>query len=411
MGSTNSRRHFLGAAGVGLLGAGLGYGLREALSSQPAPTGSHTQIPDLALFSSAPQEVAHAVSLGALQRQLRQANGRADSPERVLVGLNRIFGFVTDAEGDVILYGQAASGPPIETDCLVVALRNAYKVSPVYNGAPGCTINPRPGDDPWTIQRVRVFGMPANCRMAARHVALDYELKKIGAAVIKEPEIRSAFEILRTSAVCEERQDRSRSVVHRYWFYPLLPPAPRFERGEGAVRILAPTGVQLLTEQEFLDRRGERTGATEATPEAQEFAAQVTAALAGGKIPRYVRLVNDFRVVELAKLMRYMEVPVRQLAYFLESYDLEDVDAPRFVGGIIRKDEGMAICDAAITERPGAIECQQSQTTYRYEYRGGVEVRIELQSNDIREADSELSLLRDRILTSRPTRKAVSWDV
>lgn len=403
-----NRRHFLSTVGAGIAGTGLGYGFKGWFRQGLAPARPSSPSP-MKRASAETQQVCWAVSLRILQRSLRSA---ADRQRGSLGGLAQIYGFVEDSNDDVILYGSSSSGHSVGTDCFVVALRNAYKVSAQYQGAPGCTIDPIPGNDPWTIQEVKVLGMPADCPMAARHVALDYELKKVGASVVKVPGIRSTFELLQSAAVCDSAREQTQSIAHRYWFYPLLPASPRYERSEGVVRILAPTGVQLLTERQFLDSRGQRTGATQARPEAEGFASGFTAMLASGTVPRYAALVEDFRVIELAKLMRYAEVPEHRLDFFLWDYTLATVKTPRYVGGVIREEGGMAVCNAAISEQRGAVECRQERRSYRYEYRGGVEARIEMHAaNFSMDKPDVLRALRAAVLSSRPSRDSLSWPV
>jgi hypothetical protein len=135
-----------------------------------------------------------AVSLRTFQARLASPGAAGAS----LAGLTCIQGFTSDA-GEVILVGERnRRQPAIETDCLAIALRNAYSISTDYEGIPGCTIDPRVGDDPWLVQDVHVFGMPHSCAMSSRFVALDYEVKQTGVGTgPSELGVRSAFDIQR----------------------------------------------------------------------------------------------------------------------------------------------------------------------------------------------------------------------
>ena len=70
-------------------------------------------------------------------------------------------------------------------------------------------------------------------------------------------------------------------MTHRWWFYPQSPAeGPRFLADAHSALILRPVQVQLLTEQEFLDRTGQRTGASPAMPFAEQFAREFSQRLA-----------------------------------------------------------------------------------------------------------------------------------
>jgi len=104
-------------------------------------------------------------------------------------------------------------------------------VGSVERGAPGCSIDPRPGEDPWSIQDVTVFGIPPRSSMAARFVSLDYELKKAGAGITMDGTklLPSLFDLKRDAqALCTRAPDAGQNTAesHRLWFFPLLPSLP-----------------------------------------------------------------------------------------------------------------------------------------------------------------------------------------
>jgi hypothetical protein len=247
--------------------------------------------------------------------------------------------------------------------------------------------------------------------MAARHVSLDYELKRVGAGIqgADGKILPSAFELENQGGPCASSGEHSISIAHRYWFFPKTPERPRFERDRQTATILRPIGVQLLTEQEFLNRRGERTGATEADPAAQQFADAVTALLESDKVARYSQIVHDFRVIELARLMRFCGVAQSSLSFLLSNYELKRVEVPSHVGGVRREEKGTTVCKTTITETVSAINSVEDTSEYSYEYRGGVEAKVEVAEADATPRD--LGSLRRRVLDSKPSSGAISWEI
>ena len=123
------------------------------------------------------------------------------------------------------------------------------------------------------------------------------------------------------------------------------------------------------------------------------------------RVRRYARLTADFRLVELAKLIHFEKISAENLGYYLEDHPLDKMATPRYVGGIIRSENGEVICDATVVEKMGQIQCKQRTVSYRTEYRGGVEVRIDVAQEDFRPRPSQaLSTMRGGILASRPAR-------
>lgn len=356
-----------------------------------------------------------AVSLSALQAGLYNDGKERDSA-RTVPGPNQLLGFVRSEDGDIILFGFSdPERPPVEVDALAVALRNAYEVEKTYEGDPGCTIDPREGDDSWKLQDVRVFAMPHNCRVAARHVKLDAELKWAGAGIRSQSDlpIESAFDILRKRSPICGGSDGSRGVFyHRFWFYPLQASTPRFTRCRQNVRILIPVGVQLLTEQEFRDQQGRRVGATEASADAQTFSAQVTRLLGSTQVWRYMELVNDFRIIEVARLMRFVEIEDARLKYFLEEHRLDSIDVPQVLPGVEREEHGSATCEATSKRVAQGVEFSQRTENYQHTYRGGVEARVVVDGPAFAPKEScDLIGVRDSIMAARPNIRSVSWTV
>lgn len=416
---TMTRRSVL--RGAGTLGVRLALSVAALVPPGMTP-GASGRAQDAGAL---PIQPTLALSLIRLQQQVAvlQRAGRA-IPDRLaqLGGVNRIQGVMSAPDGELILLGSRdAKAPRLDLESLVVALRNAYRVSPAYQGAPGCTIDPWTGEgDPWAIQRVTVTGMPPRLAMAARHVALDYELKKVSAGIVALGHgVTSLYELRRdTAPLCAAQQEHetAQTITHRFWFFPRYPPAPRFVQDAETVLILRPVEVQLLTEREFLDQAGRRQGAAPASPAAERFAGSITRLLATTARDDYTRLVQDFRLVEVAQLLRWRGLPAARLQYLLADYPLTEVSVPRFVGGIRREERGEMVCDTAISEQqlPQGTRVSSRQRVARYHYvsRGGVEARVRLRrAHFVPARAGALARLRQRVLASRPSPRAILWPI
>lgn len=409
------RRTFL-SAGVFAAGAVTGR-LCSWLSAKPRQPRTQLGRPQL--------DVRLALSLVQYQRELRAALSTGTPPPdpiRTLHGLNHIVGILRTGDGDILLVGSHDSAvPDMELDDLLVTLRNAYAVGPEFQGVIGCTIDPTPGvSDPWRVQIAKVFGMPDTAPMGARHVAIDYELKKIAAGLFSlEPRVPSVFETARSAAApCQAGHENGgpQSATHRFWFTPRYPDSrPRFvDDGAHGVWIRNPILVQVQSEEEFL-QSGQRISAGPPHPAAVKFAASVTDLLATDDVPRYSRLRSDFRLVEVARLMRYQKVPVEQLRYLLSEAPLGSVPAPSKVGGIRREESGEAVCDVRMIEHTGprgrAVEMREDVVHYRQEFRGGVDADVKIEATDFgRTRDTSLAQLAGRVMRSRP-QAAAAWGV
>lgn len=358
-----------------------------------------------------------ALSLKALQAQAALISTPSGAI-RTLAGINEIHGFLMEQDGEVILIGSRnATVPLLHIDDLVVAVRNAYQVSGEYQGIIGCTIDPWVGqEDPWRIQHVTVFGMP-NSRMAYRHVGIDYELKKISSGLMVLDRVPSVWGMIReASPICQQGRESQIDATHRFFFYPRYPEAPRFKQDKNGVIILRPVGVQLLTEREFLDQRGERTHGEKATPQAEQFAQQITDLLETNKIRNYSQLRNDFRVIEVAKLLRFKKVAPGFLRFLLYDYQLSEVSVPSYVGGIHREEHGEAVCENQITEShvPQGIQVSAKAqiSGYHLSSRGGVEAKVKLSPRQfIEDEGGHLAELRRRVRSSRPDPTSLAWTI
>jgi hypothetical protein len=400
--SNDTRRDWLIRAG--LLATGFLAG-RYAPRSAKQPLQS-------AAAAAYPRHSCIALSLAELQRRARAVRNRGKllSEEiTTLASLNSIHGF-TVHNSDVILLGSCLpQGPVMHIDDLMVALRSAWRTDSVYNQPPGCTIDPRMGDaDPWAIHDVKVLGQPS-CRMARRHVALDYELKRAGAGLVVLGAVRSSFDIQEhQKPLCEYKGERATSVTSRYWFCTKYPVEKiRYAASPSGVTIEHPVGVQVQTER-MMENGGPGAGAD---PEAERFAGEVSALIASGQRPDYCQIVNDFRLIELGVLLRYENVPTASLLYLLQEHEPEIVDIPRYVVGIRRTETSELVCSGGITITGQQIRASLPVTSRSLSYRGGVEALVEIAPLHFTRSSSDFARTVEKIVAARPSPDSLTWEI
>jgi hypothetical protein len=325
-----------------------------------------------------------------------------------LGGLNRIGGFLVSDDDIIILGDHDPRWPPIHIDDLMIGLRSGYEVSASYHEAPGCSIDPRIGAaDPWLIQDVRVLGIEtSDCRMAARHVALDYELKYAGAGLREIPGVHDTFSARRGRDLCAGAHT-SEAVTTGFWFCAAYPEErPRFEVDGPAVLIRHPVGVRVLSERSFLGATNNGSGA-EPDPVAAAFAADVTHVLASETRREYQALVNDFRVIELGRVLNFRTVPASRFEYLLYEHRLSPIAVPRLVRGIRRAEQVQMSCDEA-PNGGGLIRSVKRSS----EYRGGVEAHIDIPAGQfVEKAGGMRDQWLDRVIRSRPAADSLIWAV
>lgn len=328
-------------------------------------------------------------------------------------------GLSAESDGDVLLLGhQIPRQPAMELDDLAIALRSAYHAGPQYQEPIGCTIDPREGaDDPWTMQKARSFGIEPSA-MAARHVAVDYEMKKASLGLIAlKPGMPSLIEYEDAVADCASaaHAKEETQTAHRFWFCPKVADAPRFARDGEAIWIQKPVSVQVLTEQEFLDSRAHRIGHKAAEASAVKFAEAMTALVESESLSQHAALRNDFRLIEAAKLAPLMGVEAGSLGYYLSEYAVRKANVPAVVGGLWREESAEFSCEnqvEAMQEADG-VSYRSRADVRRSHVRvvGGVEARVPLAARDVRPAANELSEVMRRVRAARPGADAAIWDV
>lgn len=396
-----TRRGFM-SAGLFFAGAASGGGGVSLFQAFGRPRRS-PKVSDTARETAADRV---AVSLSALDRELR-ATPRGIVPDalRLLHGLNQVHGFLFEPGREIIIFGAHQPNlPPIEVDDVVVALRNAEQIGPEYEGVPGCTIDPIPGADPWREQSVRVFGMPASAPMGVRHVAIDYEMKRISAGLVTvHSSVPSIFDSRQSSGPCQASESGPTSATHRFWFTPQYPDRPRYVRDDTGVLIQKPVEVQLQSEEEFL-RRGERVGGAPPQPAAKRFADALTRFIATDSDPEYSRLRNDFRVIELAQLLRFTGAGADRLTYLLHEHPLTKMPVKERVRGVRRQEAGEATCGFSVS----ASSVTETIVRYRRDFRGGVEARVSLDLSDFVRSGAVLGV-RHAALAARPSDGRSGW--
>lgn len=382
----------------------------EAPESAAQVPFAETDLPDF--------HPTHALSLRALQAGLASRQGRPRHGSD-LAEMNVIDGLTIEADGEILLLGRSAPTlPRLAIHDLAVALRNAYATGPTYSGVPGCTIDPQEGSpDPFAIQEVKVFGIPHNSPMAARFVAVDYEMKRVSAGIVSlRPDLRSFHELHRLQNLsCSDESGETRviSSVHRFWFCAKLPDSPRYWEDDGVIWIRKPVHVQLLTERAYLDATGRSVGKAPAEPAAEEFARSVSEVLLGDEVPRYVQLRNDFRLIELAQILHHKQVSPEELGYFLYQYEVPSEAVPSYVGEVRRKEQGEVVCESHVWKEDRVTPTlRRRERILRYEHlsQGGVRAEVPVHSPDFRsEALPVLAEVRRRALASRPSTDEFIW--
>jgi hypothetical protein len=385
-----------------------------------------------------------AVSLKVLQQKLRECRGRG-LPQHLVqfCGMTRILGYVVDkANRDVILVGEADETlPPLYLEDFVIALRNAWlkyaelRGNTYYYSNPGCTIDPAPrvmqkldeiGSQimkssrsgaieaalkQWekicgSPQKVGVFGVPFHSRFAWVMVKADYDMKRLvdGSDVPDVPGFVSLSDIelglARESILGGQPASISLASINRFWFYP---GENLYLEDEGVV-IIDKCEVKLLTEEEFLTGKGEIAGTGRANPNAGRFAEIFTELYPEMADQRriYRELENLFRFVALAKILKF-KAPHEQIGldidYLLEQFPIPTKTVAKYLPGISNVKHFEHTRDV-----PGGEQIYQLWLPSC----GGVSINIEVDQSNFEK--SPLNAIRRKVLESKPSDDAPSWD-
>ncbi len=389
-----------------------------------------------------------AVSLRVLQQRLKvclQEDSCSQAALLQLAGLRRIIGYVVDeANHDLILVGEKDDSlPPLYLEDFIIALKNTWmqyaqlKGNTYYYSNPGCSIDPDPriinrlqttgqhilgsssqSDIERTIQQwhetcqspqnVRVLGIPFDTRFAWVMVKADYDMKRLvdGSDSLGTSGFVSLTDMTLETAKKDIVQGRSISIplssMNRFWFYP---GENRYLEDQGVITI-EQSPVVLLTEEEYLGKKGKIVGKGHADQLAQEFVEDFTANYAelAKQRPIYTELENLFRFVALAKIMKYKDAVSDagiDLDYLLESVQIHQTRVARQLPGR--------------SNVKGFEHKQEFANGYRINRLwlpscGGVGIEITFsQRNFLKDTSGRLAELKAMVLKARPTPDALVW--
>lgn len=388
-----------------------------------------------------------AVSLKVLEERVKECMAKGECPKKILefCGLKKICGFVIDEKNrDLILVGKVdtTSFPPLYLEDFVIALRNAWwKYAPLrgntyYYSAPGCSIDPNPktiqrlqqvgrgilsgsGEMQNTLrkwhticgeyQKVRVLGIPFDSRFAKITVDADYYMKRLvnGSVSLGVEGFESLTDMTLNKAKEDVIQNRPISIplscLNRFWFFP---GENRYVEDKGVV-LIKRCQVKLLTEEEFLTKRGQVAGTGQANPFAQRFSENFTTKYSeiAEKRQIYAELEDLFRFVALAKVMKFQAAPLEagvNLDYLLNRYPIRRIYVNRTLPGLshVKGFEHRR-------DFPGGYQIAQLSLPSC----GGVSIDIRIsKANFVSDKTGRLHELRQAVLKARPSSDALYWN-
>ena len=390
---------------------------------------------------------SHAISLKVLQERVKRCVAKRKCPENILelCGLKKICGFVIDEKNrDLILVGKVdtTSFPPLYLEDFVIALRNAWwKYAPLrgntyYYSAPGCSIDPNPktiqrlqqvgrgilsgsGEMQNTLrkwhticgehQKVRVLGIPFDSRFAKITVDADYYMKRLvnGSVSLAIDGFESLTDMTLNNAKEDVIQNRPISIplscLNRFWFFP----GENLYVEDKGVVLIKKCQVKLLTEEEFLTKRGEVAGTGQANLLAQRFSENFTRKYSqiAKKRQIYAELEGLFRFVALAKVMKFQDAPLEagvNLDYLLDRYPIRRTHVRRTLPGLshVKGFEHRR-------DFPGGYQIAQLSLPSC----GGVAIDVRIsEKNFVRDKTGWLLELRQAVLKARPSSDVLYWN-
>lgn len=184
-------------------------------------------------------------------------------------------------------------------------------------------------------QDIEVFGLDPATHAAHVLVKADHHMKRIGIGL--EPGVVGVESYLDTVTRADQQQALS---VLRWWFSPSYEGVA--QNSTGTAYQLVGQGVEVLSENELLTKRGERVHTGEADEATQTFAHQFTAEFAAlaQKYPAYGELRNVFDLAIVAALLESRDLYAAagwQPVLFLDAEHLKlpQYTAPKEVDTII----------------------------------------------------------------------------
>ena len=392
-----------------------------------------TESSELSDFSSIHTliDVDHALSLKNLQKNLQDCQKSKKCSEDVVQfgGLTQVQGYVLDPGNlDIIIIGKKNDNePPLYTEDFVIALRNAwYKYSKTegntrYYSYPAVSIDPDASViqelqntgheklDRWrrlcnSPQSVRVKGIPFNSHFADVMVQADYDMKRI----VSGPDNQNITGLLSLTdksllqvhdEIRQGRQKFAISSMNRFWFSP---GENRYQENDGIV-LINQSPVRLLTEEQFLNHKGEIAGQDKSSTLAQEFSEDFTDLYPrlAKRMPIYQELEDLFRFVALSKIFEFKQTLSHsglKLDYLLEGYEVPELRVDPQVSGYFYVD---------------GFSQQSASGNQIFEVKlpscGGVGIDLKVSNENFIRGSNNINNLRDQVISSRHDVDSISW--
>lgn len=388
-----------------------------------------------------------AISLRILQEKVKDCMSDGTCPEDILKlgGIKKITGYVIDEKNrDIILIGNIDdTKPALYLEDFVIALRNTWmkyaelKGNTYYYSNPGCSIDPNSRvlndlqeignqifsrSDPEKVQKnlnqwhnicgqpqqVRVLGIPYDTRFAKVMVEADYYMKRLvdGSVALDEGFISltdMTLNIIREDIDKGGQISVPLSSLNRFWFYP---GGNSFLEDKGVIHIKK-SDVKLLTEEEFLTKKGDVAGTGRPNPLAQQFADSFSIRYAeiAEKKPIYVELEGLFRFVALARIMKHKDAISEaglNLDYLLNECPIQNIHVSHTLPGI-----------SNIKEIEHRSETQGGYSVLHLWLPscGGVSIDVAIKDSDIiKDRSGKMSIIRDAVLGARRSNNSLVWD-
>ena len=327
------------------------------------------------MFSDKGQDVRETssmrkVSLVRLQRQLQLLqlrNEHADEAMRNLAGIYKIqYVLVYPEQRDIVIAGPAGpwkenrngrlvninNGKPVlKLDCLVELMRNAYSENPTF----GCSITPRAANllkarqylanhnakpltpqntDAWLQglrqsvgrQDVEVFGTDTQTHLAQILVEADHHMKLVGLGEVPGvPGMNSYLDNLVQS------DEPTQAVNMLRWWFTTNYQSLHASKDGLAFEVVGPA-VKVLSENEIVDKLGNRQQTGKSDPLTQQFAAEFTRnfEMLAERYPVYQELRNVFDLAVISMLIKSQELDRKvdwNPEFYTQSYGYQPVRA------------------------------------------------------------------------------------
>jgi len=334
--------------------------------------------------------------------------------------------------------------PSIYTEDFVIALRNTWlkyatrKGNTIYYSNPGCSIDPSPqvmkeldvigkkifrSSSPAVVekyikewhqrcqspQQVVVLGIPFHTRFAWVMVKGDYDMKQLvdGSDSLNLPGFISltdmTLEIAKSDIIQGKPVSIPLSSMNRFWFYP----GKNEYREDERVVTIDQCPVVLLSEEEYLTKKGGITGTGRPDPLANRFCEIFTSKYAevAKQRPIYIELENLFRFVALAKIMNFKSAHNEaglDLIYLLEHFPVPQTSVSEHLPGRSNVKDFRHEQDIPGGRRTAMLWLPSC---------GGVGINISArQSNFVKDTTGSLLAVKATVLKARPSADALSWD-